>query len=150
MDTSYWRLIPLISNLSPRRREVEDAVSAGGGGEPGAGHRRHQLLAHTPRVPCLPRPYHPSHQTVHQGETYNTSENWTESRVTWFALIASPVCLIVRHVDRQWQRRGTWGWSRWEKPWEILSSQQLSGFQIAEVPMPVPPDGLQGGTQLEC
>ena len=33
-------------------------------------------------------------------------------RVTWFASTASPACLIVRHVGRQWQKRGTWGWSR--------------------------------------
>ena len=58
-----------VDTFDFRRRRIEDAVGVGGGGEPRAGDGGHELLAHPPRVPSLPRSYHPSHQTVHQGET---------------------------------------------------------------------------------
>lgn len=37
-----------------------------------------------------------------------------------------------------------------EKGFIFLLCQPLSGVEIAEVPMPVPSDGLQGGAQSEC
>ena len=102
---------------SIRETNSQYAIGTNGAGQPGAGLGGHHLAAHPARVPRLPGPHHPSHQTM------------CERAPGMHRLLSPPPTLSdlsVRNV-------------RGEKPWDG------TGFKTFEVSLPVPPYGLQGG-----
>jgi len=95
----------------------QNAICADGAGQPGAGPGGHQLPPHLVGVPCLSRPHHTPYQTMR------------ERAPSMHRLLPAPPPLPhlqVRDVRGAEPRHG-------------------AGIKTAEVSLPVPPHGVQGG-----